>query len=100
MSYYQSNYYQNPHPHYWGNTDIGEPVPGWGLSPVMAGPAYVGVGQVRETRQTRVPTRGGAVEAPRKQLGAVGWIVIAGALGAALGVAQNRGMLAKVGLRR
>ena len=44
MSYYESNYYQNPGPHY-GTSDKDEPVPGWGLLPRIAGPRMVGVGQ-------------------------------------------------------
>lgn len=43
MSYYESNYYQNPGPHY-GTSDKDEPVPGWGLLPRIAGPKMVGVG--------------------------------------------------------
>ncbi len=46
MSYYESNYYQNPGPVY-GGSDKDEPVPGWGPLPNMAGPARVGVGQVQ-----------------------------------------------------
>jgi len=44
MSYYDSNYYHNPGP-YYGTSDKGEPVPGWGLLPNIAGPRMVGVGQ-------------------------------------------------------
>jgi len=45
-SYYQStpNYYRNPVPYTEG--DIGAPVPGWGTSVRIAGPARVGVGQM------------------------------------------------------
>ena len=43
MSYYSgSNYYQNPTP--YESSDIGEPVPGWGTTVSIAGPARVGVG--------------------------------------------------------
>jgi hypothetical protein len=46
MSYYQSNYYRNPI--HYTSSDIGEPVPGWGLSPILAGPARVGVGRTED----------------------------------------------------
>lgn len=45
MSYVTTNFYQNPGP-YYGTSDKGEPVPGWGPLPVMAGGARVGYGQV------------------------------------------------------
>lgn len=43
-SYYQSspNYYRNPVP--YTRSDIGAPVPGWGTSVRVAGPARVGMG--------------------------------------------------------
>lgn len=41
-SYYQANYYQNPTP--YDESDIGEPVPGWGTTRSVAGPVRVGVG--------------------------------------------------------
>lgn len=41
-SYYQSDYYRNPVP--YTSSDIGEPVPGWGTTASIAGPARVGVG--------------------------------------------------------
>lgn len=45
MSYYQSspNYYRNPVPYL--SSDIGEPVPGWGVHTPVAGPSRLGVGQ-------------------------------------------------------
>jgi len=43
VSYYDSNYYYNPGP-YYGTSDKGEPGPGWGLLPNIAGPRMVGVG--------------------------------------------------------
>lgn len=45
-SYYQSTpgYYRNPVP--YTETDYGAPVPGWGTSVSVAGPARVGVGQI------------------------------------------------------
>jgi hypothetical protein len=47
-SYYQStpNYYRNPVP--YTHSDIGAPVPGWGTSVRVAGPARVGVGATRD----------------------------------------------------
>lgn len=44
MSYYQSspNYYRNPVPYL--SSDIGEPVPGWGVHTPVAGPSRLGVG--------------------------------------------------------
>ena len=42
---YQPNYWNNyPAPFYPGWKR--EPIPGWGVRPVMAGPAYVGVGAI------------------------------------------------------
>lgn len=41
-SYYQGDYYRNPTP--YTSSDIGAPVPGWGVNPRVAGPARVGVG--------------------------------------------------------
>ncbi len=43
-SYYEAPYYKNPVP--YTSSDIGEPVPGWGVNPNVAGPARVGIGQV------------------------------------------------------
>lgn len=45
MSYVTTNIYRNPGP-YYGTSDKGEPVPGWGPLPVMAGGDLVAVGQV------------------------------------------------------
>lgn len=49
-SYYQSNpgYYRNPVP--YTRSDIGAPVPGWGTSVRVAGPARVGIGNAVDTR--------------------------------------------------
>jgi len=44
MSYYAGNYWKNPVP--YTSSDIGEPVPGWGVNPAVAGPTRVGVGAV------------------------------------------------------
>lgn len=41
-SYYEAPYYRNPVP--YTSSDIGEPVPGWGVNPNVAGPARVGIG--------------------------------------------------------
>lgn len=41
-SYYEADYYRNPVP--YRQSDIGEPVPGWGVNPLVAGPARLGVG--------------------------------------------------------
>lgn len=41
-SYYESSYYRNPVP--YTHSDIGEPVPGWGTTVSVAGPARLGVG--------------------------------------------------------
>lgn len=43
MSYVEGNFYRNPGPAY-ACSDKDEPVPGWGVQPIMAGPEYVGVG--------------------------------------------------------
>lgn len=46
---FRTTYYQNyPEPFYPGSSGR-YPVPGWGARPVMAGPARVGVGQLRFT---------------------------------------------------
>lgn len=45
MARYRPNYWNNyPEPYYAGWAS--EPIPGWGVRPVMAGPARVGVGAV------------------------------------------------------
>ena len=44
MSYYTSNFYQNPQP--YDSSDAGEPVPGWGLSSRPYSQPRVGVGAV------------------------------------------------------
>lgn len=46
MSYYYSNYYRNPI--LYTSSDFNESVPGWGLSPIAAGPARVGVGRTED----------------------------------------------------
>lgn len=42
MSMYEANYYRNPVP--YTSSDIGEPIPGWGTTVRVAGPARLGVG--------------------------------------------------------
>lgn len=44
MSYYKTNFYQNPKP--YDRSDMDEPVPGWGLSPKSYIAPRVGVGAV------------------------------------------------------
>lgn len=66
-SYYEStpNYYRNPVPYL--NSDVGAPVPGWGVNPLVAGPPRLGVGATlgeRIAQSTTVrnvlPVRSGA----------------------------------------
>jgi hypothetical protein len=44
MSYYKTNFYQNPRP--YDRSDMDEPVPGWGLHPSSYNSPRVGVGAV------------------------------------------------------
>lgn len=44
MSYYESNYYQQPPAPYGPRGDFNMPVPGWGTRPIAAGPARIGIG--------------------------------------------------------
>jgi hypothetical protein len=104
MSYYVSNYYRNPGPVYW-NTDKDEPVPGWGVLPNMAGPRMLGVGQAPPVQLAPpAPVAKEPVEPPPPAAGDGSpwwlWILGGGALGAGVGIAQNRGWLARAGLKR
>lgn len=107
MSYVVTNIYENPGP-YYGTSDKGEPVPGWGPLPVMAGGERVGVGQIQ--RAVAEPTRLQSIEAQAieskeeqrkaaRRIPAWLWVLGAGLLGAGVGVAQTRGKLRKVGLK-
>lgn len=104
MSYYESNYYRNPGPVY-GSQDLDEPVPGWGVLPNMAGGRRVGVGDV-----VAAPSSPGEPQymATDIQMPSIKsdhhwpwwmWVGLAGAAGVGLAVAQNRGLLRKLGLR-
>ncbi len=56
MGLYRPNYWNNyPEPFYpgWQN----EPIPGWGVRPVMAGPARVGVGATPSVKPTLLAGR-------------------------------------------
>lgn len=44
MSYVQSNDFYSNRPRPYLTSDVGEPVPGWGSNPQIAGPPRVGVG--------------------------------------------------------
>lgn len=102
MSYVVTNIYENPGP-YYGTSDKGEPVPGWGPLPVMAGGARVGVGQVTAAPvEDRVFTFVGDEGDGDEGAGGVpawAWVIGAGILGAGVGIAQKKGWLRKVGLR-
>lgn len=63
-SYYEADYYGNPVP--YTSSDIGEPVPGWGVNPFVAGPSRLGVGAMIEARSTRPWLS--SVSVPQKQL--------------------------------
>lgn len=102
MSYYASNYYRDPGPVY-GTSDVGEPVPGWGPLPVMAGGPRVGVGQVTAAPEgervfTFVGDEGGGGGKPSAGIPAWAWVVGAGLIGTGVGLARNKGWLRKVGL--
>jgi hypothetical protein len=55
MSYYQADYYRNPVP--YTSSDVGEPVPGWGVNLRIAGPRRVGVGAIVRRRAERPAAR-------------------------------------------
>jgi hypothetical protein len=106
MSYVVTNFYENPGP-YYGTSDKGEPVPGWGPLPVMAGGDLVGVGVMAvataDPSRPRFTVADQAVEEDikRKKTGMPAWLLVIGAglIGAGIGLAQNRGKLRKVGLK-
>lgn len=101
MSYVVTNFYENPGP-YYGTSDKDEPVPGWGPLPVMAGGERVGVGQMTVTAHPATTRLAMKQESKRKDGPAVSgwiWVLGAGVVGAAIGIARNRGMLRRVGLR-
>ena len=92
MSYVVNNFYQNPGP-YYGTGDKGEPVPGWGPLPVMAGGELVGVGRVTAApAQTFAPEKTMYSTAEEKKIPAAAWLIGAGVLGLGLGIAYRRGL--------
>ncbi len=50
-SYYEADYYKNYTP--YESSDVGEPVPGWGTTISVAGPARLGVGQDLDIAKAR-----------------------------------------------
>lgn len=112
MSYYESNYYLNPGPVYGPEGDKGEPVPGWGPLPNMAGPARVGIGalgagevaaaavQEKSLVARKVPPRflKESADRAKQREGKTGipwwaWVMGGVAVGAGLGLARNMGKL-------
>jgi len=49
---FRTTYYQNYPPPFYPGASGQYPVPGWGVKPVMAGPARVGVGVVAPAQNT------------------------------------------------
>jgi hypothetical protein len=73
MAHYRPNYWNNyPDPYYQGWAR--EPIPGWGVRPVMAGPAMVGVGADPPPPPTSRPMGN------REMLIALGALTVAGAI--------------------
>lgn len=109
MSYYESNYYENPGPAYC-ESNYGAPVPGWGVEPTMAGGRRVGVGAilapvepgrfVMTPGRVMVPMTEGEDLTRHAGLPWWAWILITASLGAGVALARNRGYLTKVGLPR
>lgn len=108
-SYYESNYYSSYGPYYIGG-DKTEPVPGWGMMPVIAGPERVGIGQEIAVAQQVGPIKKIPAQLrPAYELEATsqirpktgsggglpwwGWGAIGGALGVGVAIAKKRGML-------
>jgi hypothetical protein len=63
MSYYNSNFYQNPQP--YDSSDIGEPVPGWGLSARSYAQPRVGVGATLSKAVSAKTTAAKVLSAPK-----------------------------------
>lgn len=101
MSYYESNYYENPGPAYC-ESDIDEPVPGWGVEPTMAGGRRVGVGAIVAAPAPPRTFMSITEEERHVKTGLPwwAWVLLLGGVGAGIGLAQNRGYLTKVGLSR
>lgn len=94
MSYYQSSYYRNPQP--YDAPDLDEPVPGWGLSTRMAGPAMVGVGRHPAfgfTLTEKTVDTGGEGESGKTAWWA--WLAVPAVLAAAAAYALNRGWIGR-----
>jgi hypothetical protein len=60
-SFYAGDYYRNPVP--YTSSDVGEPVPGWGTTVRVAGPARVGVGAAPPPGSTYKGCHGGETTA-------------------------------------
>lgn len=113
MSYYESNYYENPGPAYC-SSDIDEPVPGWGGEVNMAGGRVVGLGAggmgatmraaplARPRGSTSTTATVDQAEALELRTGLPwwAWVLLMGGIGAGVGLARNRGYLTKIGLPR
>lgn len=95
MSYYSSNYYQNPGP-YYVTSDKDEPVPGWGLMPTIAGGPRVGVGDEQPPSQSPFPPQltvyldDDRTDGATKALYAIGALAL---VGAGVAFAVNKGYL-------
>jgi hypothetical protein len=61
-SYYEADYYGNPVPYL--ESDIGEPVPGWGVNPRVAGPPRLGVGAINPNLRAVMSNKGGISLSP------------------------------------
>lgn len=62
-SYYTANYYGNPVP--YDASDVGEPVPGWGTTVRVAGPARLGVGAFGQQLFTPTTAKKLGIQRPR-----------------------------------
>lgn len=100
MSYYSSNYYQNPGPVYGPEGDASEPFPGWGPLPNMAGPARVGIGidpGGTFAPGHLAPTSREQIERAQDAKPSTGFpwplVGLAALGGAALGIAKNSGWI-------
>lgn len=92
---YVPAHYENPVP--YTDSDIGEPVPGWGVSLQNAGPRWIGIGAPTLTYVGKTPTsqRYNPVTMARTQPAGSPWWIWPAVTAVAIGgyVAYKKGML-------